>query len=367
MLRVCHILSGDLWAGAEVMAYHLLKQLRESKDVDLFVILLNHGKLAGEVEKLGVPLAVLDEKQLSSPRMFQQIRRFLDRHAPHVVHSHRYKENFIAYLCSRAHKGTRLVSTQHGMPELIGRNASLKYRLIARVNFFLLAHSFHKIVAVSDDIKRTLTNEWGFSDAQVETIPNGIPIEAPRHGPDGEGFVIGSCGRLVPVKDFPFMVEIAREVARSTDNVRFELAGDGPERESIRHLIEKYGLEKHFLLRDYVEDVASFYSGLDLYLNTSLHEGIPMSVLEAMGHSIPVIASDVGGMDEILENGVEGYLIKGREPKAFADRCLELFRNERLRTEMAEATRVKVTQKFSVDRMAERYHRLYLDQAARCQ
>jgi glycosyltransferase involved in cell wall biosynthesis len=155
------------------------------------------------------------------------------------------------------------------------------------------------------------------------------------------------------------MVEVAREIARCSDQIRFELAGDGPELDAIRHLVKKYGLEKRFHLRGFIEDTATFYTGLDLYLNTSLHEGVPMSVLEAMAHSIPVIAPEVGGLSEIIADGIEGYLIKDREPRAFAEMCIRLFSNNGLRAKMAEATRRRACNEFSIEQMARRYYHLY--------
>jgi len=105
----------------------------------------------------------------------------------------------------------------------------------------------------------------------------------------------------------------------------------------------------------------AFYQRLDLYLNTSLHEGIPISVLEAMSYGIPVIASNVGGMAEILDNAVEGYLIEGRNPKEFAEKCIRLFENKTVKNRMALAGKEKVFKKFSIDQMAQQYRHLYFN------
>jgi glycosyltransferase involved in cell wall biosynthesis len=157
------------------------------------------------------------------------------------------------------------------------------------------------------------------------------------------------------------MVEIAREVRRETDRIRFELAGDGPEMRRIQELVERHGLEETFLLRGFLENLSEFYGSLDLYLNTSLHEGIPMSVLDAMSNGLPVIAPDSGGFGEILTDGIEGYLLEGRDPKAYADRCLRLFRDPALRDSMGSSARARVEREFSNDRMAREYRRMYHD------
>jgi glycosyltransferase involved in cell wall biosynthesis len=174
-------------------------------------------------------------------------------------------------------------------------------------------------------------------------------------------FVVGSMGRMFPVKDYPLMVEIAREVCRETDKIRFELAGDGPEWAKIKDLVERYGLEKQFILRGFVEDLSGFYQGLDLFLNTSLHEGIPLSVLEAMSFGIPILAPNVGGLKEMINDGVEGYLVNGRDPEVYAIKCLHIYRNKILRQSMASSAREKVENEFSNDRMAREYYQVYLD------
>jgi glycosyltransferase involved in cell wall biosynthesis len=103
----------------------------------------------------------------------------------------------------------------------------------------------------------------------------------------------------------------------------------------------------------------AFYNKIDIYISTSVHEGIPMSVLEAMSHKIPVIVPKVGGFVEIVEDGVHGYLVDNRNPSMFADRCIELLSDQKKRQQMAEAARQRVMDKFSRETMANQYYQLY--------
>jgi len=254
-----------------------------------------------------------------------------------------------------------LVSTQHGMPENFDGTPSLLHRLRSHANYRLLATRFDKAVAVSTDIKQSLIRDYGFHTERLEIIPNGIVVpEVGNRICQKDNFVIGSAGRFVPVKDYPLMVEIAKEVNAKANNVRFELAGDGPLLDDVQGLIRKHGLEQHFTLRGFIRDVSGFYDGLDVYLNTSLHEGIPMSVLEAMAHGVPPVVPRVGGLEEIVTDGVDGYLVDGRNPRDFAERCLSLCKNETLRRNMGRAAREKIVGQFSVERMVKAYLDLYL-------
>ena len=165
-------------------------------------------------------------------------------------------------------------------------------------------------------------------------IHNGTVIADRIHTDRGNHpFTIGSAGRFFPVKDYPFLVEVAAEINRYAKDVRFELAGEGPEFERVTERIQRYGLQDIFRLKGFMESMSEFYNGLDLYINTSLHEGFPMSVLEAMSHGLPVVAPKEGGIKEVVTDGVQGFLIEGRDPKRYAQKCLADLSGSNLETE----------------------------------
>jgi len=137
--------------------------------------------------------------------------------------------------------------------------------------------------------------------------------------------------------------------------------GEGPERSKLQALIQEYNLNETFMLQGHLNDMLSFYRSLDLYLNTSVHEGIPMSILEAMAHGLPVVAPDVGGIGEVVSNSEDGYLIDTRDPKAFAEKYFLLYKNRQLRRRMARVAKEKIIKSFSVENMAAQYHELYLN------
>jgi len=359
-LRILHIVSGDLWAGAETMACNLLRRLKIYADLGITVILLNEGRLADELRAVDMAVHVIDEKRNSFSQILAKIRRIIISDPPHVIHSHRYKENILAFLSSRSRRGIRLVSTQHGLPEAYAKEPGLINRLVSNTNFFLLSRLF-TTVAVSEDIRNALVKRYGFSNDRVDVIHNGIQLPPFTNLMEKTGpFVIGSSGRLFPVKDYPLMVEIARVMAGTgAGEGRFELAGDGPGMDSLRTLVNEYKLSDSFILKGHLDDMDSFYRGLNVYLNTSIHEGIPMTILEAMGHGLPVVAPAVGGIVEIIEDGKEGFLIDSRDPEAFAEKCLLLKDNRELRTVMSRAAREKAERAFSAERMAESYYLLY--------
>jgi glycosyltransferase involved in cell wall biosynthesis len=365
MLQVCHILSGDLWAGAEVMAFTLLKKLKEVPSLKLQVILLNDGRLLEELRAIGLNPYVFDEKRLSSLQLFLKIRKLVSQLRPQIIHSHRYKENILAYFTRKRGTPTRLVSTQHGLPERHSLIANLYSFFVARLNEYVLARHFDQLIAVSSDIRKSLLARQGFDPERVSVIHNGIELNDLRAACSrGSELVVGSCGRLVAVKDFSLFVEIAKAAVKQKAPLRFELAGEGPERLHLEDLAVKYGLGAYVRFRGHLDNMASFYRDLGMYMNTSVHEGIPLSILEAMSWKLPVVAPKVGGLTEIISDGVDGFLVDGRDPLIYAERCMKIQKDPKLRQRLGNAAREKIVRYFSDDSMAYRYENLYRKVAA---
>ena len=323
---------------------------------------LNEGRLAEEIRRLGIRVDLIDENTTPFFKMLLALRKIVAERCLHVIHSHNYKENILAYLVSKLIGGLKLVGTQHGMLPMPGGKTSIRSNWIARSNLFVLSRCFHRIVAVSETIQRTFVEECGFDEGKIRVIHNGIEIPSNRpKKKHEETFVIGSSGRLFPVKDYPFMAEIATAIIKKENHILFQLAGDGPERAKLQALIKEYGLNDVFMLKGHLEDISAFYRELDLYLNTSIYEGIPMSILEAMAYGLPVVAPKVGGLREIVDEGVQGYLLEERDPQEFAEKCIFLYKKKALRQKMSQAAREKVLREFSLEKMVKNYFNIYVE------
>jgi len=358
-MRICHVISGDLWAGAEVMALRLLTGLAGMKGVEISAILLNEGKLAREIDTLGVRIEVLDESRLNFFQINKRVQEIVRTFQPDIIHTHRLKENILGYLASRkSGREIPLLCTQHGLDE---PQLHLKWKLLSKVNLYILSRHFRNIVAVTADIRGTLSEKYGLPVEKLVVIHNGTEV-IDRIPPDkgDRPFTIGSAGRFFPVKDYPFFVDIAAEVNRYAKDVRFELAGEGPEFSKVTERIQRHGLQDVFRLKGFMENMSDFYNGLDLYINSSLHEGLPMSVLEAMSHGLPVVAPEEGGIKEVVGDGAQGFLIEGRDPKRFAQKCLLIYKDPNMNRRMGTSSREKVAREYSIKSMAGKYHELYM-------
>ena len=234
-------------------------------------------------------------------------------------------------------------------------------------------------VALSPELERYLVDPIGVAQDRVERIVNGVdtmrfvPSDA-RVAIDGCPFkepdlwLVGTVGRMETVKDqtnlaAAFVAACARddEVRR---RMRLVMVGDGPLRDDVDAILRAAGLRNHAWLAGERDDVAKVMQGLDCFVLPSLAEGVSNTVLEAMATGLPVIATRVGANADLVDEGVTGRLVEPGDSDALARELAELFEHRKLGSSMGSAGRVRVEQRFSLERMVERYHLLYSRLAA---
>ena len=369
-ITVLHIFSGDLWAGAEVLIGHLLGRLAAEPEVRIIALALNEGVLTGKLRESGIEVLAIPESSTSFPSIVRAAFASLRARKIDVIHTHRYKENALGWCLGKLLDVKHLVATIHGLPEprLPDRPARRGVSWSAKANLWLLRNSFEKIVAVSEEMKGVLSSRYRLPANHVEVIYNGIRVPAVREDVDRGGerpFRIGTVGRFVPVKDHVLFLKTAAFVAQRRPHVRFSLLGDGPLQEALRRQAVDLGIGPGVEFCSPVSDAFPFYRSLDLYLCTSLHEGIPLSILEAMSCEKAVVAPGVGGIPEIIADEAQGLLVPSRLPEDFGEACLRLAGDPERRRAMGRAARARVHSAFSDTIMAAHYLDLYRGLLAR--
>jgi glycosyltransferase involved in cell wall biosynthesis len=357
------VFSGDLWAGAEVMICTLLTELHRAGRIPVVALSLNEGTLTERLRAAAIETHVIPEHRYAFPRILLQALRLLRGRPVSVIHSHRYKENALATALAAILRPRRLLATVHGLPEPPPARRRLPDPAV-RLNTALLRRRFSHVVAVSHDIRRRLTGDFGLTPERVSVIHNGLRLPPPSAAPADagggcRGLHVGSVGRLVPVKDFPLFLETAARIRARHHGVRFSILGDGPARGELLRKAIALGLSNCFQILPPMADPLPYYRTLDVYLNTSRHEGIPMSILEAMSCGVPVVAPAVGGIPEVLSHGVDGLLIGSRAAQDYADTCLALMGEDERRCALGRRAQETVAERFSAAAMAARYLELY--------
>lgn len=360
-ITIVHLFSGDLWAGAEQVIYALLAGLHQRNQYHLLAISMTQGALSRKLTEIGVETYVIDESKHSLPAVLMQAYRILRNRNVRLIHTHRYKENIVGGLLGKLLGVQALVSTVHGAPEPTDAKKGWGLRLKEGLNCYMLGNWYSCVVAVSLDLKKYLMATGKFVRCRLAVVHNGVPlmIPTPRGKAKGRELQIGTAGRLVAVKDLGLFIDVAAAVLREEPTVQFRILGDGPLKPQLMERVGSLGLADTVVFEGYKEDARSFYDEIDIYLNTSLHEGLPLSILEAMAKGRPVIAPMVGGIPEVILDGEEGFLIKSRESKEFAAKCLSLIRDRQLLEKMGSNAHRKIQEKFSSGQMSNSYYELY--------
>jgi len=367
-IGVLHLISGDLWAGAEVQAYTLLSTLKRDEKLKLIAVVLNEGNLASLLRAQGIKVYVVDEKKTISPLILLKLVSILRSEQPDIIHTHRYKENIIGGLASLFSRTKCRVRTVHGLTEKISGSRGVKSGIISILDRLITRLFFQRIITVSYDIKRHLQKK--FPARMIEVIHNGIdlgglngsknPVETKRLLGIEEGNpLIGAVGRLVPIKGFEHFIRASKIILRSRKDVRFILVGDGPLRKRLQKLVGDIGISQKFYLLGFREDILNIINAMDIFVITSIHEGIPMSLLEAMALRKPVVATSVGGIPEVIKPGVNGLLIPVNDEKELADKCLNLLDDISLAENISEQAQEFIRESFTSKSMAQLTLSLY--------
>lgn len=315
-----HIISGDLWAGAEVQAYTLLKEL--AKRHDLLVILLNDGQLAKQLVSASVPVEIVDESQFSFIQILSKVGKLVLEFDPEVIHTHREKENVIGAISSLRSRRAVCVSTIHGSAEF---TPSLKQRLQSLLDF-LTGKFVHKaIIAVSNDLAAKLVPKFG--KEKVRIIRNGVDpirVEALANRTQvnlsDSKFNIAFIGRLTPVKRVDLFLETAQLILEneSEKDFCFHIIGDGDLKAAMQEYARKLEIDDFVVFHGHLNNVYPFLKRMDAVVLTSDHEGLPMTLLESMALNIPVIAHNVGGIPELMAEHYPDLLVDENKPVNFA-------------------------------------------------
>ncbi|HEQ98436.1 MAG TPA: glycosyltransferase family 1 protein [candidate division Zixibacteria bacterium] len=367
-IRVCHLISGDLWAGAEVQAYTMLKALSHCDDLDIRAIVLNEGKLSGKLRELGIRVDVIDETKNSFRSIRRKLTDLLRGADIDIVHSHRTKENVLAAILKRKGLAGKLVQTVHGLGEPFKGWKKLKTAITSSINKNYTRRYFDRIHVVSDDIKDSLEEKFGAD--KLVTIHNVVDEEFFGAVPDRDkireelgidegAMVLGTAGRMVPVKGYKMLIQAARIVVDNNSGVKFLLAGDGPLKLELERKADDMRLAGDVKFVGFRNDMIDFLGALDIFVMTSYHEGIPVVLLEAMALGRPTVATAVGGIREVIEAGKSGILTKPSDHIEFAETCQRLLQDVELRRSLGEGAKERIRSAFSSTVQREKIHKLY--------
>lgn len=313
----------------------------------------------------------------SDARAFLALLRLVFREQPDVVHTHTAKAGTLGRLAALVYNITRprsrralVVHTFHGhvfegyFSERVNRLVRLTERWLARIT--------NIVVTISPRQRDDIVQRFRIAEAaKTVVVPLGLNLDAllsmkstrqagQTSGRADAALVIGYIGRMVPVKDLPTLIRAFGEARAADPRLQLVLAGDGPERPAAEALAAQLGLTPHVTFPGWVHDLPAFYAGIDLFALSSINEGTPVAVIEAMAAALPVVATAVGGVPDVVTHEVDGILVPPGDVSAMAAAFASIAASPERRTRFGAAGREQVRRRYSHTRLVEEIEALYV-------
>jgi glycosyltransferase involved in cell wall biosynthesis len=373
-MKVLHVIdSGGLY-GAEVM---LLNLVTEQARLGLEPVIASIGEphivekpLETEALRRGVRVEKFRMRPGPNIPGAFRVLRFAWREKFDLLHSHGYKGNILFGFLPRSFRRLPLVATVHGWCSTGGMNRMRVYEWLDSLSLDFI----DQVVLVSESM-RTHSGMRKRVIQNCQVVNNGIPVtddglsvhDSEVEGPMDRGIVdfcrggytLGAIGRLSPEKGFDILLDAVKEVTKTNPEVRLVILGEGGERGSLEAKIRDLGLEGRVLMPGYMANAKWYLSLIRVFVLSSLTEGLPMVILEAMLAGVPIVSTSVGGVPEVLLHGKAGILVPALSAPALADGMSSMITNAAAATTMVETGKELVMTRYSASTMAVNYNKIY--------
>ncbi len=362
-----HVAS--LAAGLETRGYHttlVAGSLARGEDSMAFLA----DRLA--VSVVSVPEIQREVSAVHDLRSALRVAALIREERPHILHTHTAKAGAIARAAAILAGTARppvVVHTFHG-------HVLKGYFDPARTAFFrrveqTLARTADVLVAVSPEVRDELVELGVAPREKFAVIRLGIPLEERLADPTADSdyralygipegaFVVGWVGRMTGVKDTGAVLEIVRAARSHGVDAVLCMVGDGPDRTRLEELAHELGIARACYFVGYQEDVAGYYRLFDAFVLPSVNEGTPVSAIEALASGTPVVANRVGGVPDVVRDGLDGFLVDPGDVTSAGAKLAVLAGDDGLRKTMGEAGRKRVLARYAVARLVDDVDRLY--------
>jgi glycosyltransferase involved in cell wall biosynthesis len=347
--------------GTERLVVELATRLHA--EIPMMVCCLDEaGAWSKQVEDQGIHVQSLERRPGFKPLLGRAIASAVRRHRATAIHAHHYSPFVYSSLSRVWQHSAPVIFTEHG--RLSNAPPSAKRRRVNRI----LQHVPRAVFTVSQDLRRHIVAE-GFAPDRVGVIYNGIEIGPPPSetarvrarreiGVAENTVALCTIARLDPVKDLGTFVDAVAQVASDQPVVGL-IIGDGPDRQALESHARSIGASPAIRFLGHRDDARLLLAGCDMYVNCSISEGISLTILEAMAAGLPVVATNVGGTPEVIDDSC-GRLIPAQNPTALADAVRCLLRQPEVSRQLGTGARRRVEARFDLRRMIEEYRDVYM-------
>jgi glycosyltransferase involved in cell wall biosynthesis len=366
-IRILYIFAGAGVGGGERYLLLLADKLDKNKYEVLFVSTAKE-KFLEEARRRSLEVLIVNMDSKFNFIAFWQIRDFIRKKKITIVHTHGAGASFYGRVAAKWAAVPILVTTVHNSlyDYPISRPKRGIYVFIDR----LTARLCDKIICVSDAIKDDLIKKSKLPQEKVLTIHNGIDIESFNKNIDASYLErefnvkphdrkIGIVGRLTHQKGHVYFLKAAAELTKAFPDIKCFIVGDGDLKDELMRTAQRLAVSPHCIFTGDRTDIPELLSFFDVFVLSSISEGFPMVLLEAMSAGCPVVASAVGGVPELIQDGIDGILVPAQSHEALSEAITDLLNDKNKRENIRFAARKTVEEKFNADMMIKSVEKLY--------
>lgn len=360
--RLCFIIPSLGLGGTETQLLRLVRGLSSPFEISI-ICTREGGTLYGDARRLGADVKILGGYGGWDFTLKGKIVHAFGAQRPDIVHTFLFGFDLVANRAAR----------QRGVPVVISSRRELAtWKKMRHVRVQKRANALvNAVVANSRAAAEFAIQQEKLAAGMVTVIPNGIDALALLQHGDVELIrrrykiprkvkVIGTVANFSPVKDYPLMLKIAREIEARRPDVHFLFVGVGPQRDAMEDRAESYGLREKVTVVTTIAEMADLYALMDVFVLCSKAEGLPNVIMEAMAAKRAIVAAAVGGIPELIDNGRTGHLVESRKPSDFADAIEKVLNDPEGRRAMGERAHDVIAEDYSVDAMVAAYNSFYM-------
>jgi len=340
--------------GAERLLVDIVKNLDRDNFSASVICLKRFGFWGMELKKQGTPLFLAGWGKFFWLFGFLNLVKILKKEKPDIVHTHLFGADVFGILAARLAGVKVIIATEH--------NLNYQEGFLKRFIKSWTMGFAQKIVAVSEAVRNYAVSSGRIPKEKIEIIYNGVELEkflnAERKYEKKNEIIVGSIGRLTEQKGFDFLIEAGALL--KDEKINFFIAGEGKDRKKLEKQIKKGNLGDKIKLLGWQKDTKEFFDSLDIFVLPSRWEGFGIAILEAGLAGLPVIASKVDGIKEIIQDNADGLLFEKGNVRELAEKINYLAGNPEEREKLAVNLRNKVKEKFSIEKIVREYENLYL-------
>ena len=361
--HILHLIDSGNVYGAERLVLDMLPELKRlGYKVSLACLRSESAArsiIQEELEKEGIPVFFIHFPGKFSFLGIREILGVMRTIGASALHVHGYKSTIVGGIIGLS-KRLPTIATYHSIAPKY--NVKLSFYLCLES---LVLRKISLVVGVSSDICQELRTR-GVSSNRLFKVLNGIagPVSNTRNRSfsmyrQKSAFHVFAVGRLIKIKNFEMIIDVFARLKSDYQNIHLSIAGDGPLLGSLKARVHSLGLNRSVQFLGYVRNIQSVYESADCFVLASKSEGVPISILEAMASSSPIIATEVGGIREVICHGKTGLLVPPNNPIAFYDSLKALLDDNEMRISLGEAARRSFEERFTSKKMAKSYSTLY--------